>query len=426
MANDAWMACRSASGDSHASRSHLSSRLGRPSGGMNHLTRRRVLSRATDMALGWYAASPLLAGCTEAAPVAPVRTSPAAPSRGRAPFQIMALKDYAVPPNLQALRVPDARDRPFSGSYGQPHIMSRSLVAFAYDAALLYDGDATPPWSPPDLESLEAHIYGGAIWNLRGPEFNGVLCINGEGDHWHEVDAKGDNAWNAVNTPEGVDRAVPICVSWVEALRQVCPKALMAWYDKPSGAIYVRSLDYLKQFAPRQAALLEALDILSPSLYIWHEAYPDGFDRAVGRFRDKLAWIRDTYPNKLLCPTAWEEFYMVGSSHDRGAGQECPAQSGRNRYWATVPAYSGKSGKATCTQPAFSRAQWDSLLDMLYAVGCDGVFYWASTNSWGKYFTDADAPGIRGLLALAERLNGATPQGPHTATFYLDRGPFAG
>ena len=31
---------------------------------------------------------------------------------------------------------------------------------------------------------------------------------------------------------------------------------------------------------------------------------------------------------------------------------------------------------------------------MVYAVGCDGVFYWATNNSWGKYFTDPDEPGI--------------------------------
>jgi hypothetical protein len=65
------------------------------------------------------------------------------------------------------------------------------------------------------------------------------------------------------------------------------------------------------------------------------------------------------------------------------------------------------------------------MLDMIVEVGCDGVFYWAMSNSWGSYFTDADAPGIRGLLDFAERLNGATPRGDHTATFYMERGPFA-
>jgi hypothetical protein len=389
-------------------------------------TRRWFLSNTGNMALAFYAASsPLLAGCTQAGPVTAGPAAAAAPSGGRAPFQIMALKDYAVPPSLEPLRVPDAKDRPLSGAYGRPHVMSRSLVAFAYDAALLYDGDATPPWSPPDLDELKARIYGRAVHNLSGPEFNGILFINGEGNHWHEVDGKGDNGWNAVNTLEGVDRAVPICVSWVEALRQVCPKALTAWYAKPSGAEFNRRLAYLQQIAPRQAPLLEALDILSPELYLWYKAYPDGFDRALAEFRDKLAWIRDSYPHKLLCPTAWEEFMLVGSSHDRNVGEDCPAQSGGYRYWATVPTYSGKSGKATCAQPALSRAQWESMLDMIYSVGCDGIFYWASTSSWGRYFTNADEAGIRGLLDLAARLDGATPQGNHTATFYLDRGPFA-
>ena len=62
---------------------------------------------------------------------------------------------------------------------------------------------------------------------------------------------------------------------------------------------------------------------------------------------------------------------------------------------------------------------------MIYAVGCDGVFYWATNNSWGKYFTDPNEPGIRGLLDFAERLAGAGPQGIDTATFLTDRGPFA-
>jgi hypothetical protein len=378
------------------------------------------------MALAFYAVScPLLAGCTQAAPTTAAPTIAAAPSGGRAPFQIMALKDYAVPPSLQALRVQDAKDRPLSGAYGRPHVMNRSHVAYATDRIVLYDGDATPPWSPPDLDRLKAHLHGHAAWNTRGPDFNGVLFINGEGDHWHEVDGQGDNAWRAVDTLEGVDRAVPICVSWVDALRQACPKALLAWYAKPAGAEFNWSPDFLQQIAPRQAPLLEALDILSPGLYVWANAYPDGFDGAVARFRDKLAWIRDTFPHKLLCPTVWEEFKHGSSSHDRSAGQGCPAQSGSDRYWATVPTYDGKSGQATCAQPSFSRAQWDSLLEMIYSVGCDGVFYWATANSWGKYFTDVNEPGIRGLLALAEHLDGATPQGNHTASFYADRGPFA-
>ena len=336
----------------------------------------------------------------------------------------MPIRDYPVPSILRAKRVRDAKDRPLSGSDGQPHVMSAQLVAYGYDRALLYEGDATPPWSPPDLDKLKAHIYGGAVPNVSDPEFNGVLFINGEGDNWHEVDGKGDNCWNAVTSPEGVDRAIPICVAWVRALRKSCPRALIAWYDKPSGATYNRNLDYLKQFAPRQAPLLEELDILSPSIYVWYNAYPDGFDRAVAGFRDKLAWIRDSYPHKLLCPTAWEEFLLVGSGHDRSVRQDCPAESAGHRYWATVPTYNGKTGQATCAQPSFSRAQWDSLLDMLYTVGCDGLFYWATANSWGKYFTDLNEPGIRGLLDLAGRLGGALPQGNHSATFYVARGPF--
>ena len=139
----------------------------------------------------------------------------------------------------------------------------------------------------------------------------------------------------------------------------------------------------LRQIAPRQAPLLEALDILSPSLYVWYEAYPDGFDRAVAGFRDKLAWIRDTYPHKLLCPTAWEEFMLGGSAHDSEFGQDCPAESDGHHYWATIPTYNGKTGQATCAQPSFSRAQWDSMLDMIVDVGCDGVFYWATSEQLG-------------------------------------------
>jgi hypothetical protein len=400
------------------------------------MTRRRLCSQAGEVALALYAASsPLFAGCTQAAssravpsaavPSAAAPSTAKAPSGGRAAFQIMALLDYPAPPNLESVRVPDAKDQPLGGLYGRPHIMKRSLIEFATDGDLLYDGDATPPWSAPDLDKLKAHIYGDAAWNIRGPDFNGILFINGEGDHWHEVDGKGDNCWNAVTKLERVDRAAPICVSWVDALREVCPRALIGWYAKPTGAEFNQSLSYLQQIASRQAPLLKDLDILSPSLYVWYEAYPDGFDGALARFRDKLAWIRDTYPDKLLCPTAWEEFYLGGSGHARSSDQNCPARRDGHGYWATVPTYNGKTGEATCAQPSFSRAQWDSMLDMIVDVGCDGVFYWATASSWGKYFTDADEPGIRGLLALAGRLDGATPQGNHTATFFTDRGPFA-
>jgi hypothetical protein len=65
------------------------------------LTRRGLLSGAGDAVPGLcVASSPLLAGCMEPAPVATVPTTAAAPSGGRAPFQIMALKDYAVPPSM--------------------------------------------------------------------------------------------------------------------------------------------------------------------------------------------------------------------------------------------------------------------------------------------------------------------------------------
>ena len=46
-------------------------------------------------------------------------------------------------------------------------------------------------------------ISTGADPNVSGPEFNGVLFINGEGDNWHEVDGKGDNCWNAVTSRKG-------------------------------------------------------------------------------------------------------------------------------------------------------------------------------------------------------------------------------
>ena len=117
---------------------------------------------------------------------------------------------------------------------------------------------------------------------------------------------------------------------------------------------------------------------------------------------------------------------LVGSSHDRNAGQGCPAQSGGHRYWATVPTYDGKTGQATCAQPSFSRAQWDSLLEMIYAVGCDGVFYWATATAGASISRTRTSLEFAGLLDLAARLDGAAPQGNHTATFYTDRGPFAG
>jgi hypothetical protein len=393
--------------------------------GVSSLTRRRFCSQAGEAALAFYAASsPLLAACTQA-PITAHPITAGAPSGDHAAFQIMALLDYAVPPGLQTLRVPDAKDQPLGGSYGRPHIMERSLIEFATDRDLLYDGDATPPWSAPNLDKLKAHIYGRAASNIRDADFSGILFINGEGDHWHEVDGKGDNCWNAVNTLEGAGRAAPICISWVDALRQACPRALIGWYAKPAGAEFNKDLPFLKQLTSRQGPLLESLDILSPSLYVWYEAHPDGFDRALARFRDKLAWVRDTYPHKLLCPTAWEEFYLGGSWHARGPDEACPTRRDGHKYWATVPTYNGKTGEATCAQPSFSRAQWDSMLDMIVSVGCDGIFYWATANSWGKYFTDANEPGIRGLLALAERLDGATPHGDHAATFYMDRGPFA-
>ena len=102
------------------------SRPDRMRAGMTHITRRRFFAQAGKMALGFSAvSSPPLAGCAQPAPT-PAAPTPVGPSSGgRAPFQIMALRDLAVPSSLQPLLVPDAKDRPLSGSYGQPHVMRR-------------------------------------------------------------------------------------------------------------------------------------------------------------------------------------------------------------------------------------------------------------------------------------------------------------
>jgi hypothetical protein len=162
------------------------------------VTRRELLSNAGGTALGmWVASNSLLSGCTQPAAKAAAPIAASARSGGRAPFQIMALLDYAVPPDLDALRVPDAKDQPLGGAFGQPHVMPRPLIEFATDGDLLYARDATPPWSPPDLGELEAHIYGPAAAHISGPDFNGILFINGEGSHWNERNGKPDNCWKA-------------------------------------------------------------------------------------------------------------------------------------------------------------------------------------------------------------------------------------
>lgn len=343
----------------------------------------------------------------------------------RVPFQIMALLDYPVPPSLEPLRVADALDEPLGGAYGQPHVMPRHLIEYATDGDLLYAGDATPPWDPPDLEQLRRHIFGNFAANIHGPEFNGVIYVNGEGGSWNRVGRRGDNCWKAVNDPETAERAVPLCIAWVEALRAACPQALISWYAKPTGVHFLHSFEFLQSLTELQAPLLEALDILSPNLYVGHDAYWGGFDEAIASFRDDLIWVRERFPHKLLCPIAWEEFYYTGSWHAREDGQSCPASSNPRQRFGMVPSYNGKSGEPVCAQPSLSSEQWNTVLDMIYDVGSDGMFYWATANSWGKYFTDPGEPGIRNLLSFAERLGGAMPKGTHSATFRLDRGPFA-
>jgi hypothetical protein len=337
----------------------------------------------------------------------------------------MALLDYPIPPALLPLRVTDARDNPLGGNYGQPHVMAHALIEFATDGDLLYDGQATPAWEPPNRNALRRHIHGGAAGHIHGPDFNGIIYINGEGSHWNKTAGRSDNCWKAVTTLAEVRRAAPLCVAWVEALREACPRALMAWYAKPTGMGFAENFELLQAMAPLQEPLLDVLDILSPNLYVWHDANPDGFDAALESFRGRLGWVRDRYPHKLLCPVVWEEFYYVGSWHNREEGQSCPALSGRRRRWATVATYNGKTGQPTCAQPSFTSDQWDAMLEMVFSIGCDGLFYWATANSWGKYFTDANEPGIRNLLRFAAQLHGAVPRGPHTATFLMDRGPFA-
>ena len=119
--------------------------LDRMRAGMTHMTRRRSFAQAGEMALGFSAvSSPLLAGGEQPAPT-PAAPTPVGPSSGgRAPFQIMALRDLAVPSSLQA--APGAGRQGtacFRGRTAQPHVMRRSLIAFAYDRALPCSTTAT-------------------------------------------------------------------------------------------------------------------------------------------------------------------------------------------------------------------------------------------------------------------------------------------
>jgi hypothetical protein len=124
---------------------------------------------------------------------------------------------------------------------------------------------------------------------------------------------------------------------------------------------------------------------------------------------------------------------LPGTPSRRSEDQSCPLSGGK-RWFATVATWHGKTGRPWCAQPSMSYEQWMDVLQMIYDVGCDGMFYWASGISWGKYFAGVDTSkgasdsrcGIRGLLDFADTLNRAVPIHNKSVSFYSfdGRGPF--
>jgi len=335
----------------------------------------------------------------------------------RAPFQIMALRDR----NISGFGTPGSNhtiggvlSSPMNGT--APHIMSRSVINYMVDAIFVGQGFSDPP-TPAQAPTMAARLNDQFGLTTASKE---IAFLNNENafQSWLDVAGFDNNA--------AVSAAVPKCVGWVEAVRSAAPNCLIAWYSMPSNVRRARSLTLLQNITPLQDDLCNALDILAPEVYMRRQDVESvsSFNSTFNLFRSKIQYVRDRYPDKLLCPTVWEQGLVVGGWHSRSEGQSCPVSTSGNNQFATYETYLA-TGEAWCTLAAMTRTQFDDILGMLFDEGCDGVFYWSREESWGSYWTDANYPGIRDFHAFATGLNGAVPIGDHTATFLQNKGPFA-
>jgi hypothetical protein len=372
------------------------------------------------------------------------RPPPDAASVAKAPFVVFGTSNYGNrdKPPAGASVIPGTFDSPLSGAYGKPHMLDQAKREMSHDNQILLPykkrtGKDYPPWGGPDPAAIAADIVQGAVTSTS---WNGLYMINGEGDHWNE----GDNAWNHVNeSSKNVELAAKYCASLVKAIKAALPKALVFWYEKPTGS-FSRTTSYTKAIAARQDELLQELHGFGPSMYFTFKVYEDSdmrgrFLKALNTWRDKLAWIRDTYPDKLIVPTLWDDWFVVGGMYKRAPDQACPFDVASNQYrrMAKVATWNGKTLEPCCTQPSMPYDWWLETLDMIYDVGCDGVWYWCAGSNFGKYWWGQDdarsehkndsRSGIRGLIDWASALGGKTPNHDKPATFKNrpdGRGPF--
>lgn len=330
------------------------------------------------------------------------------PAPGRIPFQIISLKDFPLgnfgAPGLNHL-VDGVVSDPLSGSHGRPHVMQKSKSRFAVDLNVAYPG--APEYGSPDPARVAAHIYSSLSLDPGGRV---LFYHNGE---------SAIDAWKDINRPVTVEAAMPTCIAWVDAIKAALPDSMVTWYSKPSSVRRGRSLSELTDIlGPMQDELIKRLDFISPEVYFWEKDMPQSqFDATLETFRKKLLWVRKRYPNKLLLPVVWEE-YLVASKiwHPRDECDTCPADTTGNHRYATEETYNN-DGAAYCGGVAMPESRFRAVLQMCHDMGCDGVFYWANTSSWGAYWTDTNRSGIRTFLNFANDLGGALPVGEHSATF---------
>jgi hypothetical protein len=339
----------------------------------------------------------------------------------RAPFQIMSLKNeslggFGAPGSNHT--VAGVLSSPMGGT--APHIMTKSLINYMVDAT--FTGITPALTDPPGAGQVTsiANRFSSSFGITAGTQE--IVFLNMENAYQSWVDVA------SFSSAATVSAAVPDCVTWVQRIRAAAPQCMIAWYSMPSNVRRARSMSLLTSLTPLQDALCNELDILAPEVYMWNADVTNTatFNTTFNTFRSKIAYVRDRYPSILLCPAVWEAGLVVLSQggHNRTEGQVCPVNTTGNNTFANYETYR-ETGQAFCAIPAMTRAQFQSILNMLFDEGCDGVFYWSHNSAYGSYWSDANYSGIRDFHLFASQKNGAVPVGDHTATFLQDIGPFA-
>jgi hypothetical protein len=307
-----------------------------------------------------------------------IQDSTAAHSK-QAPFMILPLKVLEGDP-FAALKA----------GFPNNFLSSHDDVFFLTEGVLVAGGDSC---RAPDAAALVTRLH-----TLRPAGWHGVVFVNAEGGCYRKI--RGGDSVDM--DPEVAQAYDGIYSAWINAVHTAWPNSLVFGYFLPSFTNYYTTSNWpsdgtagkkWSDLAASQPKSLAALDGFSPEFY-WPRQAVGKVNSTIGQYRRALRYIVRNWPEKLVAPVVWSQFFRLSD---------------------LVHPYE------------LSEAQGTHLLAMIYEEGAHGVFYWGpSSSTVGNLGVQSSSAHIfKSFRIFLTQINGKPSRAPGRASFLGSKGPFA-